>query len=410
MKVHWFHLMPWRWLPEDFKERYRSVWVDIPVELWDSERGHYLYNEYLDELEYAAAAGFDGVCVNEHHSNAYGLMPSPNIMAAALTRRTRETALVVLGNSIALYNPPIRVAEEMAMLDVISGGRLVAGMPVGTSMDTNFAYGQVPATLREKYREAHDLIVRAWTEAEPFVFNGRFTQLRYVNPWPRPLQKPHPPIWIPGGGSIETWDWCVERDYLYAYLSYFGYIRGKKVMDRYWDRVRQLGVEPNPFRGGFLQLVCVSDTDASAEREYARHVDYFFNRCLHIANAFADAPGYRTEATIRAGVLAQVGKYAELVRFDLGWKEFNEQGYIIAGSPETVRERLADMVRSMNLGHLMVLLQIGSMPKELTLKNTQLFAEKVLPTLKPIWEDQWEDRWWVHPLREKARAGEAVAL
>src|ERR1700689_2448806 len=126
--------------------------------------------------------GFDGICVNEHHQNAYGLMPSPNLMAAALTRRTSHGNLVLMGNPVALYNPPTRVAEEMAMLDVLSGGRLVAGFPVGTSMDTAFAYGQNPATLREKYREGVDLILRAWTSEEAFAFNGKYPKLRYVNP------------------------------------------------------------------------------------------------------------------------------------------------------------------------------------------------------------------------------------
>ena len=102
------------------------------------------------------------------------------------------------------------------MLDVISGGRLVAGFPVGTSMDTNYAYGRVPATLRERYAEAHDLIRRAWAADEPFVFNGRFTQLRYANCWPKPVQKPRPPIFIPGGGSVETYDFCIENDYNYS--------------------------------------------------------------------------------------------------------------------------------------------------------------------------------------------------
>ena len=409
MKVHWFHLMPYRWLPKDFKEKYRSVWVDIPSKLWDARRGHHMYNEYLDELEHAARVGFDGICVNEHHSNAYGQMPSPNVMAGALARRTRDAALIILGNSLALYNPPIRVAEEIAMLDVISGGRVVAGMPVGTSMDTNFAYGEVPATLRDKYREAHELIIRAWTEEEPFTFNGRFTQLRYVNLWPRPIQKPHPPIWIPGGGSIETWDWCIEHDYLYAYLSYFGFKRGQKVFDRYWERVVAMDAEPNPYRGGFLQLVCISDTDQQAQKEYAKHVDYFFNRCLHVYSGFADAPGYRTEATLRAGILAQVGKEADLIRADMTWKDFNDEGYIIAGSPITVREKLEDMVKRMHIGHLMVLCQIGSMPKDLTMQNTQLFADEVLPHIKDIWDDRWDDQWWIKPMKEKARPGEAVA-
>ena len=142
MKFTWFHLMPYRFLPDDFKQKYHSVWVDIPRDLYDPKIGHRLYNDYLDQLEFADHMGFDGLGVNEHHQNAYGLMPSPNIMAAALTRRTRKANLVVLGNSIALYNPPVRVAEEFAMLDVLSGGRLVAGFPVGTSMDTNFCYGE----------------------------------------------------------------------------------------------------------------------------------------------------------------------------------------------------------------------------------------------------------------------------
>ncbi len=178
VKFTWFNLMPWPYLPDDFRQTYRSVWVDIPSRLYDPVRGHALYHEYMDQLEYADSLGFDGIGVNEHHQNGYGLMPSPNIIAATLARRTSRAALCVIGNSIALYNPPIRVAEEFAMLDVISGGRLVAGFPVGTPMDTNFCYGQIPALTRDKYIEAHQLIMRAWAEDEPFAFDGKYTQLR----------------------------------------------------------------------------------------------------------------------------------------------------------------------------------------------------------------------------------------
>src|SRR6266702_8614170 len=145
MQSYFFHLMPWTDYPEDFDEKYESAWVTFPNSFYDPVKGAELYNRYLDELEYADTLGYDGICVNEHHQNAYGLMPSPNLMGAALTRRTSKAALVVMGNSIALYNPPVRVAEEFAMLDVMSGGRLVAGFPVGTSMDTNFCYGAPPA-------------------------------------------------------------------------------------------------------------------------------------------------------------------------------------------------------------------------------------------------------------------------
>jgi alkanesulfonate monooxygenase SsuD/methylene tetrahydromethanopterin reductase-like flavin-dependent oxidoreductase (luciferase family) len=141
MRFTWFNLMPWPYLPADFREKNRSVWVDIDSRLFDPAKSNEVYNGYLDLLEYAGKLGFDGIGVNEHHQNAYGLMPSPNIIAASLARRTDDVALVVLGASIALYNPPLRVAEEFAMLDCISGGRLVAGFPVGTSMDTNYCYG-----------------------------------------------------------------------------------------------------------------------------------------------------------------------------------------------------------------------------------------------------------------------------
>jgi alkanesulfonate monooxygenase SsuD/methylene tetrahydromethanopterin reductase-like flavin-dependent oxidoreductase (luciferase family) len=222
MKFMWFHLMPYTELPEDFREKHPSVWVDIHSSLFDPRRAHHMYNDFMDELEYAAACGFDAICVNEHHSNGYGLMPSPNLIAASLSRRTTDTTICVMGNSLALYNPPTRVAEEFAMIDCISGGRLIAGFPVGTPMDDCFAYGQNPSQLRDRYYEAHDLVMKAWQHPDTFAFNGRYNQQRYVNIWPRPVQRPHPPVWIPGGGSVETWQWCAQKDYVYSYLSYYG--------------------------------------------------------------------------------------------------------------------------------------------------------------------------------------------
>src|SRR5271168_2350194 len=116
MKFTWFHLMPYRFLPENFKDKYRSVWVDIPRDLYDPKLGHRLYNDYLDELEFADQLGFDGLGVNEHHQNAYGLMPIPGVIAGALSRRTKGK-LAVLGRALPLLNNPLVVAEEYAMLD-----------------------------------------------------------------------------------------------------------------------------------------------------------------------------------------------------------------------------------------------------------------------------------------------------
>ena len=402
-----FHLMPYRELPADFAERYHSVWVDVPSELFDPARAHEMYHDTLDELEYGAACGYDGVCVNEHHQNAYGMMPSPNIMAATLARRTRDTAIIVLGNSIALYNPPLRVAEEFAMLDVMSGGRLIAGFPVGTSQDTNFTYGISPATLRDRYYEAEELITQAWTNPDVFAFDGTFTQLRYVNIWPRPILKPHPPIWIPGGGSIETWGGCLEKGYLYAYLSYSGFKRGKIVMDGFWRKADELGKERNPYQAGFLQLVAVGNSESEIEERYGPHGEYFYNKMLHVYPGFRDAPGYRTLDTVRAGLTGQTTQFGDRPP-SLTWKDLVAQGNVVAGTPSQVAEQLEQVIKDLHIGHLMILNQFGSIPHDLALDNIRLTTSKVLPKLRHIWDDQWEDHWWIHPISNRRQVGPPV--
>jgi len=406
MKLMWFHLMPYTELPDDFRDKHPSVWVDIHSSLFDPRRAHHMYNDFMDGLEFAGECGFDAVCVNEHHSNGYGLMPSPNLIASALARRTTDTALCVMGNSLALYNPPTRVAEEFAMIDVISGGRLIAGFPVGTPMDTCFAFGQNPSMLRDRYYEAHDLVLRAWTEQDTFAFNGRFNQQRYVNIWPRPVQKPHPPIWIPGGGSIETWRWCAEMDHVYAYLSYFGYQAGQVTMDGFWQEMDRLGKDRNPYRAGFLQFVGVAETRDEAYRLYREPAEYFYGRCLHVDPRFAGAPGYTSEATQRAGVVGQVAQVARMRRFDTLAREMDaivEKGYVIIGSPDEVAAQLKEVAVNLNVGHLMLLCQFGNMGKDLAKYNTKIFAEKVMPQLTDMFSE-WEDSWWPRPMNRNARA------
>jgi alkanesulfonate monooxygenase SsuD/methylene tetrahydromethanopterin reductase-like flavin-dependent oxidoreductase (luciferase family) len=416
MKLLWFHLMPYTELPPDFREKHPSVWVDIDPALFDPARGHRMYNEFMDELEHAAALGFDGICVNEHHQNGYGLMPSPNLIASALARRTRDAAICVMGNSLALYNPPVRVAEEMAMLDCISGGRLIAGFPVGTPMDTCYAYGQNPSQLRERYHEAHDLVMKAWQEPKPFAWNGRYTKLRYVNVWPRPVQKPHPPVWIPGGGSIETWRWCAERDYVYSYLSYFGYQAGQETMRGFWDEMDRLGKDRNPYRAGFLQFVGVAGSRDEAMRLYREPAEYFYNRCLHVDARFARPPGYTSEATMRARVTSQIAQAAakagpkDAFFSGVRMEEIVERGYVIVGGPDEVAEQLRSVVHDLHVGHLMLLLQFGNMGRDTTLHNTELFAKRVLPQLHDLFDDEWEDRWWPRPLpaAERVLPGEVA--
>lgn len=398
MKVLMFHLLPYREpAPPTLRDPRHGLQVTIPKYLFDPDAAHRIYNDSLDEMELAASVGFDGLCVNEHHQMAYGMMPSPNLMLAALTRRTQDLALVTLGTSAALYNPPTRVAEEFAMLDCVSGGRVIAGFPVGTSMDSNYAYGMNPALLRERYYEAVELITRAWVTEEPFSFDGNFTQLRYVSPWPRPFQSPHPPIWIPGGASIETWAWTIEHDYLYAHLSYGGYQAAATSVNGYWETVDRMGKPRNPYRTAFLQLVCVGQSEREVEETYGPHVEYFYNKLLQNTHpGFSEAPGYRSLDSIRASL----SRGRPLSTADAGrsrtWKDFVSSGAVVAGTPKQVTEELEHVATSLNIGHLLLLCQIGSMPHELATENIRLVGTEVIPNLRQVFNDTgFADEWWL---------------
>ena len=263
----------------------------------------------------------------------------------------------MLGNTLALYPPALRVAEEFAMLDCMTDGRLAAGFPVGTSMDVNRCYGVTPTETRPRFYEAHDLIMKAWTQPGPFPFNGRFNKLRYVNPWPQPLQKPHPPVWLAGGGSVETYEMAVNNDYTYSFLSFFGYRFAKKVMDGFWETADRLGADRNPYRAGFAQQICVAETDAQAEELYSEHVMYFFKKCLHVPSYFMETPGYRTKRS--AEFIMKTNSPSDLAAAATArndWSSLVDQGFVIAGSPATVTERLIEACRGLRVGNLIALL------------------------------------------------------
>jgi alkanesulfonate monooxygenase SsuD/methylene tetrahydromethanopterin reductase-like flavin-dependent oxidoreductase (luciferase family) len=227
----------------------------------------------------------------------FHLMPSPNLIAATLARRTHDAAICAMGNSIALYNPPTRVVEELAMIDCISDGRLTAGLV------------------------------------------------------------------------------------------------------------------------GFLQFGGVAESRAEAMDRYAEAAEYFYGRCLHVDPRFAAPPGYVSEATQRSGLQSQVQKAAGVgvgstagTRFASVARDMDaivDRGYVVIGSPDEVAEQLREVASTLNVGHLMLLLQFGTMGKELTLYNTRLFAERVMPKLRDIFGD-WEDRWWPQPMPMAERASSAM--
>ena len=376
MQFYFFHLMPYPHLPPDYMETEPSAWVTLSNSHYDPQVGHQLYNRYLDELEYAEELGFDGICVNEHHQNAYGTMPSPNVVAGLLARRTSRCKIAILGNGLPLRDHPLRVAEEVAMLDVVTGGRVISGFVRGIGCEYH-SFSLNPAHSRERFLEAHDLIVRAWTEPGPFHFHGKHYRFRYVNVWPRPLQQPHPPIWIPSQGSTETIDWAAEHHY--PYLQTFNTLAAlKKNLTAYKAAAQAHGYEAKAEQLGWAVPIYVAPTDDEARAEVKPHIEMFFNQLLRYPPEYGFPPGYLTEQSMAAVLTAKVSDRGQARTME----KMDEEGYIIAASAETVRQRVAAAQAEIGYGLLVPFLQFASLPADLTRRNMELFAREVMPAFQ----------------------------
>lgn len=377
MKFYMMHLMPYADLDLDYDKTYNSAWITLPNSYYDPKKGAKLYNRYLDELEYADQLGFDGVCVNEHHQNAYGLMPQPGVMAGALARRTKKVKIAILGRALPLLNNPVTVAEEFAMVDNITEGRFIAGFVRGIGAEYH-AWSSNPADSHDRFHEAHDLIVRAWTEIGPFSFEGKHYHFEYVNLWPRPYQTPHPPIWIPSQGSSETIEWASHPERRYTYLQTFTPVSMlAKYMQMYKDMARAQGYEATEDQLGWSVPIYVGETDEIARREAKPHIENFLNKFLRMPKEMLLPPGYLSLKSMM-GVMQAKSAIGGQQTIDT----VMEKGMFICGSPETVRQKLAEYHGQIGFGHLLSLLQFGTLPAELTRKSMELYATEVIPYLR----------------------------
>ena len=377
MKLYGFHLMPYTDLPEEHLRSGDSSWVTLSNGVFDPVKGHRLYQRYLSELKHYDEVGFDGVCVNEHHQTAYGLMPSPNVTAAVLIPQTKGR-IALLGNAIPLRDHPLRVAEEVAMLDVISGGRIICGFVRGIGAEYH-TFSMSPTASRERFYEAHDLIVKAWTEPGPFEWYGKHYKLRYVNPWPRPLQQPHPPIWSPSQGSGETIDWAARRRY--AYLQTYSDLKTiRRVFADFRAAAERHGYQASPEQIGWSLPIYVADTDEEAMAQALPHLDFLFNSLMRMPKDVFFPAGYLTlESTARV-MSAKQG----LGSGSVDARELVVRGYALVGSAETVRQQIESYQAEMGFGLLSGVFQFGSLPHELFRRSVSLFADKVMPHLRAL--------------------------
>ena len=372
MKIFHFHLMPYAHIDLQAIRDAQTAWVTLSNKHYDPVKGADLYNEYLDQMEFADELGFDGQIVNEHHQTAYGMMPVPGIMAGALARRIKNGKLAILGRALPLINNPLTVAEEFAMLDVITRGKFIAGFVRGIGAEYH-SFGVSPAESLGRFQEAHDLIVRAWTEPGPFEWDGKYYKFKYVNPWPRPYQTPHPPIFIPSSGSLDTIRWVAEKRYTYCQTlaPFEGVV---KTFDLFREEALKAGYESSPDQLAWSNAIFIRETDEKAHRDIRPHLEAYINEFLTRDPAMMTPPGYSSVASIKR-VRALRG-YRN-VRQTM--EEVLDKGIVIIGGPNTVREKLAAAQDRGKFNISLTKTQFGTMPHQLVRENQIAIAEEVLP-------------------------------
>ncbi len=378
MRFFFFHLMPYAALPPEYDQQHKSAWVTLPNSYYDPKVGADLYNRFLDELEYAAELGFEGIGVNEHHQNAYGLMPCPNVFAGMLARRIpAHTKIAILGRALPVLGNPLSVAEEFAVLDNVTRGRIITGFVRGIGAEYH-SLAVNPTESHARFHEAHDLIVQSWTREGPFAFEGKYYQFPYVNLWPRVYQQPHPPIWVPSQGSQETIEFAAHPSRRYVYLQTATPAAMLfKTMQAYRDEALRQGYQASPDQLGWSVKIHVAETDEIARREAKPHIEAFANKFLRMPPEMLLPPGYTSLESMKK---IQAAKKT-ITGGPRTMEQMIEQGTFICGSVQTVIDQLADYQKKGGFNIVMAGLHYGTLPAELTRKNMEIFARQVMPAL-----------------------------
>jgi alkanesulfonate monooxygenase SsuD/methylene tetrahydromethanopterin reductase-like flavin-dependent oxidoreductase (luciferase family) len=399
MKVFVFDLVPYGENLDHLKDG-KELAYPLPGTHFSAEVAARTYAEHLDAWAELDRLGYDGVGFNEHHCSPYGLMNSPNLLAAAAAQRTQRLKLLIYGNLLPLHEP-LRLAEELAMIDCMSNGRLISGFARGIPREYQVHNVPLPDS-RARFEEAYDILLRAWQE-DIFSHEGRFWTYKDVALWPRPLQRPHPPIWMPITGSKESIEFAASRNIpITPGVTSRGLL--EDVIAFYGKCLAQHGQRITPDHLHIPIDAYVADSKEQAIREASPYTLYF-NRTLFSHGNITEtnlqrAGGYVTNASndyVRPENLQAAARAREDYR-DLTLEKLTKRADGMPwGTPAEVAERIIAAAEHAGAGTVLVSMNRGAMPQEMFLNQIRRFGTEVLPILQK------------HEVRTPARVLEAVA-
>ena len=363
-----------------------SIGIDLPNAYYDRDLGQQILEEVTQMTQRAERLGYDGVVYFEQHNTPLALIPNALTAAAWLAAKTTGIQIGAVGPILNTYSSPVRLAEEIALVDALSGGRLTVGLPLGIGAQYH-SYGVMnPVHARARFHEAVALLHKIWTQDGPFAWEGDYFHIPYVNVWPKPRTQPHPPVFIPSAGSRETIELAARYRFTYQAVLVPMPVLLKGVQ-LFRDLCNENGYEADPRQVTAVLSVHVAESDKEARRELEKYALWDVQNVIRFQFHESFPPGHVSQSSLRA---MMSGGYRSSDPSTVTWDEMADG--LIAGSPETVREKIAEITGAMGAGRAIVTQEFVA-PMWLQEKSMTLFAEEVIPHFRaPDGLAEWQRR------------------
>lgn len=371
MKVFTFDFVPYG------KDLSGQLGYPVGKKHFDPDIASRTYHNHVEQFQLCEELGFDGITLNEHHGSPYSLDNSPNVFLSYVAAKTQRLKLAMAGNLLPIHGHPLRVAEELAMLDVITRGRIIAGFVRGIPRE----YLILPVPLREsrpRFEEALDVIINAWT-SDLFTHHGKFFHYQDVDMWPRTYQEPHPPIWV-GATTPEPTRSVARRPGATLCVNFQTTSRTADQLKIFREAATEAGRMVTDDDVVFGRHIYVAETQKEAEKLCKPNLEYYFHHLLGEINNAAIAKILEMNPELDANSLHPPYPFDSAP-----FEKMREDGLVLVGTPDRVFKDLMEQYEQVGgFGTLLAIVRMGAMPQEVVLRNIRLIGEELIPRLHAV--------------------------